>query len=78
MVPTSYLYKTLVMYLSFYELKNIPFTAFHTDHSYQISDIIPILAADFVPHFLSYPPSNYAVIIMLVITSLAIWCEKAQ
>lgn len=58
---------------------NFWFTDFHRDNYYQISDrTTKILAAYFAPHFPSHSPSNYTVITTLVITSLVIWCEKAQ
>lgn len=45
-LPSDYFYKTLVIYFSFYELKNVQFIAFHRDNSYQISDkTTQILAA---------------------------------
>lgn len=75
----DYFYKTLVIYFSFYELKNVQFIAFHRDNSYQLSDkTTQILAAAFAPCFPSHSPSNYAVITMWVITSLVTWCEEAQ
>lgn len=49
-------------------------TAFHRGRSCQISTS-PTLAAAFVL-FSLHSPSNHAVIITLVITSLGIWCEK--
>lgn len=55
----------------------ITFHLSNQENSHQFSDSTALsLAVYFAPHFL--PPSNYVVIIMLVITSLVIWCEKAQ
>lgn len=77
MLPTNYFYKTGDVSVILWTEKLSVY--FHRDNSHQVSDRAnQILAAYFAPHFSSHSPSNYAVIIMLVITSLVIWCEEAQ